>query len=132
MIALILACAGETTPPEPAVEEAPPVVEVPAVIPNITIDAPAEGTAVVPGTLTASGTAIAWEAALTVQLKASDELLDEQHVNASAAAPARGDWSVDLTVPEGQSGGPWTVSAFTRSAKDGSIQDLATVTLDGP
>lgn len=144
MIALWLACAGEPSvapvvaPEVEEVDEPGPlsIVEVdaqePEPQPNIVITAPAERYAVTPGTLSASGTAIAWEGRLTVQLKAGDELLDEQHVTASAAAPARGDWTVELTVPAGQSGGPWTIQAFTRSARDGSIQDAATVDLSGP
>ncbi|MCP4805337.1 MAG: hypothetical protein GY913_00665 [Proteobacteria bacterium] len=142
MISFLLACAGEPTPPpvdlsqrEPVKvvempEPLPPKVDEPAPLPNIVITAPAVGHAVTPGPLMVSGTAIAWEARLTVQLSQGDEVLDSQGVSASAAAPARGDWSVDLTVPEERSG-RFKVRAFTHSAKDGTMQDVVVVDLVG-
>ena len=139
MIWLLLACGSkeptveaQAAAPKPA--ELGVKVEAPKPPPApIEVLAPAADTVLVPGgELQVEGKASVWEGALTVQLLASDELIFEQHVTASTSAPGRGSFSLAIPVPEGQSGGPWTLKLFSSSPRDGSPENLVVVPLEGP
>lgn len=132
---ILMACGAPSVPPvteTPAEVEAPEPPDAAAEVersPTIVIDSPAPGTLVVPGPLMVQGDALVFEGRFTVKLLAGDELIDQKAIVTSADG-AR--WSAEFTVPEGHSGGPWKLQAYSQSAKDGSIVNLVEVPLDGP
>lgn len=92
--------------------------------PPIFITSPGCGEVVAPGsTLTVSGRAFVFEAALTLQLRdAAGTAVVELQVMA-----ARGDeespWSVALAVPAGLTPGAYDLVAYDLSARDGTIEN---------
>jgi hypothetical protein len=81
----------------------------------IVVDKPEEG-ATVSSPVAASGTAIAFEATIAVDIRLGDEVVDTKTITTSAGAPQRGTWSTKLDVPEGDV----TLSFYEPSAEDGS------------
>jgi len=122
------------TPPPEAVEKAQPEDVLPLEAessPGVVIEFPPANHTLEPGSmLTVMGTARIFEGQFEVKLLAGDELIGEQRVLMGSADG--GTWAATFQVPEGQSGGPWKIQAYTRSAKDGSIEHLAEVPLTGP
>jgi hypothetical protein len=77
--------------------------------------------------LRVSGTARVFEAALTVELRASSgAVVRQQHVTADAGAPATGRWSaaLDLTgIPAGR----YDLVAYSISARDGAPEHIFSI-----
>lgn len=102
------------------------------VLAPVSIDSPNEG-ARVAQTFTLSGTATVFEAnvqwkvtrgcAPGEQCPSDRPTLRSGFVTASAGAPARGTWSVRVTLPDEalQSAGYFEITAFEESAEDGSV-----------
>lgn len=92
--------------------------------PPIVIEAPECGATVAPGaTLTVSGQALVFEAALTVELRdASGTQVVTNHVMA-ASGVEESPWSTELVLPAGLVPGFYDLVAYNESAEDGSIQN---------
>lgn len=124
---LLIACGTAEAPPSTAV----PATATPPVTPTgeaaITIDSPAEGdTVTVP--VKVAGTASVFEATLMVAVRDSEgRVLCEVVATASEGAPGRGDYDVSLGFAPPDEETSAEVVAYTRSPKDGSIQDTVTV-----
>lgn len=90
----------------------------------IIITTPACGDRVAPGgTLKVNGTALVFEAALTIELRdASGVAVVKKNVMA-ASGSEESPWQTLLTIPAGLTVGMYDLVAFDFSAKDGSIQD---------
>jgi len=91
--------------------------EVVAYKPPILVDEPPPG-ATVASSFRVSGTAMVFEATLTVQLVRDGEVLEKHTVTATAGAPARGTFETTLHGTAGDA----TIEAFEPSAADGSPQ----------
>ncbi|MCB9746163.1 MAG: Gmad2 immunoglobulin-like domain-containing protein [Alphaproteobacteria bacterium] len=134
---LLFACSSPPAPPEapsgtpieapsapPAPRPARPGAVNDAEQWPIFVQEPLPGVILASGPIEVRGRAQVWEGRLSVQLLApGGEVLDEQHVSATVAAPARGDWAATLEPPKGFVG-PATVQAFSSSAKDGAPENL--------
>jgi hypothetical protein len=81
----------------------------------IVVETPESG-ATVSSPVTASGTAVAFEATIAVDVRQGDEIIDTKTITASAGAPERGTWSTTLDVPTGDV----TLVFYEPSAEDGS------------
>lgn len=119
---LLAACDGDDGPEtEPSPTPAPGATDTPA--PAIDIDSP-QGGDTITSPVTVSGTASVFEATLNVAIKdAAGNVLCETFTTASEGAPGRGDYEVTLAFVPPESAEDGSVEAYTRSAKDGSIQD---------
>lgn len=95
---------------------------------NIVVFYPLPGTHVAPGQIM-TGSARAFEAAMLYQIRdASGRVVTrERPFMTSAGAPAFGSFSVPLAFDAQPSSGTGTILVYTRSARDGSIQDLVEV-----
>lgn len=91
--------------------------EVAAYKPPIVVEEPAPGSTVA-SPIRVAGTAMVYEATLTVQLVRDAEVLEKETVTASAGAPARGTFETTLHGTAGDA----TIEAFEPSAVDGSPQ----------
>jgi hypothetical protein len=90
----------------------------------IVVDEPDDG-ATVSSPVDVSGTAIAFEATIAVDIRQGDEVVDTKTITASAGAPQRGTWSTKLDVPAGDV----TLSFYEPSAEDGSHLHVTEVQL---
>jgi len=81
----------------------------------IVVKTPESG-ATVSSPVTATGTAIAFEATIAVDIRQGGEVVDTKTITASAGAPERGTWSTTLDVPQGDV----TLAFYEPSAEDGS------------
>lgn len=95
---------------------------------NIAVFQPLPGTRIAPGTRL-SGMARAFEANVLYQIRdAMDRVVArERAVTASAGAPAFGEFDVALPFDHPPATQTGTLLVYTRSARDGSIQDLVEV-----
>ena len=78
--------------------------------------------------MTVRGQASVFEAALTWQLERDGTVVDSGYVTASAGAPARGDYAIDLgTLPSGG----YTVRVRSLSPRDGAVdaEDVVSFTV---
>lgn len=83
---------------------------------DIWVDHPAPDLSLAPGPLVVQGQAVAFEATVEWELRRGAATVREGFTTASAGAPARGTFQVDLGRLEA---GTWTLRAFTASAEDG-------------
>lgn len=83
---------------------------------DIWIDHPAPDLTLAPGSLVASGQAVAFEASVDWELSRGATVVRDGFTTASAGGPARGTFLIDLGRLEP---GTWVLRAFTTSAKDG-------------
>src|SRR5579859_390515 len=93
---------------------------------NIIVEQPAPG-AMVHGVVHVRGQARVFEAVVSVRLSVNKATVEEVSTMATAGAPVWGAYSVDLPLPSSIAGGEAVVGVFSRSARDGSIQDLVEV-----
>lgn len=124
---MLLAACDEAEAPEtePSATPAAGVTGTPP--PAIDIESPQEGDTVM-SPVTVSGTASVFEATLNVAVKdAAGNVLCETFTTASEGAPGRGDYEVSLAFVPPESAEDGSIEAYTRSAKDGSIQDRVTI-----
>jgi hypothetical protein len=126
LVLLLVACGTAEAPSPTAV----PATATPPTTPSgppITIDSPAEGeTVMVP--VKVAGTASVFEGTLMVAVRDSEgRVLCEVVATASEGAPGRGEYDVSLGLPPPDEETSAEVVAYTRSPKDGSIQDTVTV-----
>jgi hypothetical protein len=99
-------------------------VTVSAERPPIIITTPACGDSVAPGgTLTVTGTALVFEAALTIELRDASGVAVATQNAMAASGSEESPWRALLTIPAGLAVGMYDLVAFDLSAKDGSIQD---------
>jgi hypothetical protein len=81
----------------------------------IVVKTPVSG-ATVSSPVKASGTAIAFEATIAVDIRQGADVVDTKTITASAGAPERGTWSTQLDLPQGDV----TLAFYEPSAEDGS------------
>lgn len=124
---LLIACGTAEAPSPTAAAPTATPSATPEGGPAITIDSPVEGeTVMVP--VTVEGTASVFEATLMVAVRDSQgRVLCEVVATASEGAPGRGDYDVSLGFAPPDEETSAEVVAYTRSPKDGSIQDTVTV-----
>lgn len=84
---------------------------------DIWVDHPAPDLSLLPGPLVAQGQAVAFEGTVQWQLRRGTTVVREGMTTASAGAPARGTFRIDLGRVEA---GTWSLRAFTTSAQDGA------------
>lgn len=119
---LLLACSTAEAPPSTVTPETPTPLATPGEA-AITIDSPAEGETVTTP-VEVSGTASVFEATLFVAVRDSQgRTLCQVVTMASEGAPGRGDFEVSLGLVPPDKETDAEVVAYTRSPKDGSIQD---------
>ena len=99
------------------------------VLTNVWVTAPTPGERLPAGSpVTVSGQASVFEAALTWRLERDGTVVDSGSVTASAGAPARGDYGIDLgTLPSGG----YTVRVRSLSPRDGAVdaEDVVSFTV---
>jgi len=95
---------------------------------NVVVFQPLPGTRLTPG-MTLAGAARAFEAALLYQIRdAADQIVTrERAFTASEGAPAFGTFQVPVAFERKPSTASGTLMVYTRSARDGSVQDLVEV-----
>jgi hypothetical protein len=95
---------------------------------NIVVTGPLPGTHIAPGQIM-TGNARAFEAAVLYQIRdATGGLVTrEKPFMTDAGAPAFGSFSVPLSFDRQPAAQTGTILVYTRSARDGSIQDLVEV-----
>ena len=95
---------------------------------NIAVFTPLPGSRIFPGQVL-SGVGRAFEAAMLYQIRdAADQTVTrERPFMTSAGAPSFGSFSVPIQFDQAPSTSSGTLLVYTRSAKDGSIQDLVEV-----
>jgi hypothetical protein len=123
----LIACDAAEAPSPTATPATPTPPSTPSGEAAITVDSPAEGeTVTVP--VKVAGTASVFEATLSVAVRDSEgRVLCEVVTMASEGAPGRGDYEVTMGFPPPEEETSAEVVAYTRSPKDGSIQDTVTV-----
>lgn len=98
----------------------------PAGEPAITISSPDAG-AEVPVPVVISGTANVFEAVLFVQLlDEAERVLCESRVMATSGTGTEGTWDTAIAFVPPQAPAPATIRAFSRSARDGSDENIVT------
>jgi hypothetical protein len=141
--AIVLACAAPPPPGTAAVATTPPAATAAAATPSpsptprpspltsgkgtITVREPASGETI-SGGVTVSGDASVFEA--NVQWKvvtATGKVLAQGHTTASAGAPRRGTFRVDVRFEPPYYGEAGFVEVFEVSPKDGTISDIVRV-----
>lgn len=97
-------------------------------VPNVTVAEPRPGQ-LVANPLHLEGTARVFEASVEFELVADGTVLGRGFTTASIGAPERGSYAADLSYEPVDSDMDALLRVFSRSPKDGSMQDLATVPL---
>lgn len=124
---MLLAACDEAEAPETEPSATPAVGVTGTPPPAIEIESPKDEETVM-SPVTVSGTASVFEATLNVAVKdAAGNVLCETFTTASEGAPGRGDFEVTLAFVPPESAEDGIIEAFTRSAKDGSVQDRVSV-----
>jgi len=96
----------------------------PDTLPAITITSPAADSKIT-SPVEVRGTARVFEAAVTVRVRNSKgDVVGQQAGTASSGAPQRGNYAIVVTFTPPAEAEPGTVEAFSRSPRDGSIENL--------
>jgi immunoglobulin-like protein involved in spore germination len=94
--------------------------------PKIAIEQPLSGSSVRPP-FRIAGAADVFEGALVVQVQdASGKVLCERPVQATSGTGTPGHWETTMSFAPPKDAGPGTIRAFSRSAADGSEQNIVT------
>jgi len=95
---------------------------------NIAVFTPLPGTVVAPG-VPLSGVARAFEANILYQIRDASgrTVTRERPITTSAGAPAYGEFNVPIVFDQAPMAVSGTLMVYTRSPKDGSIQDLVEI-----
>jgi hypothetical protein len=138
-VALALAaCGGNLAVASPTVTARPSASPTPTIVSAsptalvsargfITVSRPAANARLRPP-ITISGDASVFEAALTWRITDSaGRVLASGHMNASAGAPARGDYTITATFPAPASDTIAIVEVYELSPRDGSIDEIVRV-----
>ncbi|MBI2303986.1 MAG: Gmad2 immunoglobulin-like domain-containing protein [Chloroflexi bacterium] len=95
--------------------------------PKVTVDLPKAGEKV-SSPIRISGSAVVFEAVVSLRVKnAAGQVIGEGNALASAGAPQRGIYTAQIAFTPPAVEGPGTIEAFSRSPRDGSLENLVAV-----